>query len=115
MDNFEDSRIFCESLKAGYIAPPKYTEHIPRKLIFSDLNYCCIGAQPCRAQLGLRKRSYHHDKMDLGHWDQIVGFMKRGERAYESFMDTVKIQGVNHDRQLIFLKTMTSSDKGTMN
>ena len=42
-------------------------------------------------------------------------FIKRSKRAYESFIETVKIRRVNHPRQLIHFNTMTYSDKGTMN
>ena len=53
--------------------------------------------------------------MDVGHWGRIVDFIKRSERVYELFIDIVKFWRVNHDHQLIQFKTMTSSDKETIN
>ena len=50
MKNFEDSRSFYKYLKAGYLTQKKHTKRSPRKLLFSDWNYCCIGPQPCRDQ-----------------------------------------------------------------
>ena len=83
MEIFEESRSFCESLKESYLSPQRSIERSLQKLIFSDWNYCCIGAQPYRDQPTVCEGLYHYYKMNVGHWDWIVD-LKKGMRGCTS-------------------------------
>ena len=67
MDNFEESRSFCGSLKAGYLSQKNLQNGV------RGSSFLVTGI--IVAQSGVRERSYHRDKMNVGHWDWIVDFM----------------------------------------
>ena len=67
MDNFEESHSFCESLNSGYLAQNNLQNRV------RGSSFLVTGI--IVAQSGVRERSYHRDKMNVGHWDRIVDFM----------------------------------------
>jgi hypothetical protein len=76
--------------------------------------YCCVGAQPGRAERGVQSGLY---RLKYGfpskEWDSIHRVLKRAEYAFGRYMDTDIIQHISCARSWIKFKTMEPSPSST--
>lgn len=98
----------CLSLREAYKAQRASLFRGKKKTIYSDFKSVSMGAQPCRAEPGIRSKSYHAERMTHHDWNNIVMYMKRVEHAYASFIPTEELRQINSARQIVGFKTMTT-------
>ena len=111
MENFEESFSFSASPKVGYLAPKNIQNGVCGRSCLVNGIIVVLGRNPFVMNLKYVK---YHTTMIKWIWGIGIGlliFKKRSERAYRSFIDTVKNWKVNHAHQLIWFKTMASSEK----
>jgi hypothetical protein len=76
--------------------------------------YCCIGAQPGRAERGVQSGLY---RLKYGfpskEWDSIHRVLKRAEYAFDRYMDTDIIQHISCARCRVKFKRMEPSPSST--
>jgi hypothetical protein len=72
--------------------------------------YCCIGAQPGRAERGVQSSLY---RLKYGfpsnEWDSIHRVLKHEEYAFNKYMDTDIIPHISCARSRVKFKTMEPS------
>ncbi len=72
--------------------------------------YCCIGAQPGRAERGVQSSLY---RLKYGfpskEWDSIHRVLKRTEYAFDRYVDTDIIQHISCARSWVQFKTLEPS------
>ncbi len=76
--------------------------------------YCCVGAQPGRAERGVQSGLYW---LKYGfpskEWDSIYRVLKRAEYAFGRYMDTDIIRHISCARSRVKFKTMEPSPSST--
>jgi hypothetical protein len=76
--------------------------------------YCCVGAQPGRAERGVQSGLY---RLKYGfpskEWDSIQRVLRRPEYAFDRYMDTDIIQHILCARSQVKFKTMEPSPSST--
>jgi hypothetical protein len=76
--------------------------------------YCCVGAQPERAERGVQSGLY---RLKYGfpskEWDSIHRALKRAEYAFNRYMDTDIIQHISCARSRVKFKMMEQSPSTT--
>ncbi len=73
-----------------------------RNFVFTDggNKYCCMGAQPGRTERGAQSGLYRMKHgFPCAEWDDIHKVLKRGEHAFDMFMDT-KVINTYHMQEL---------------
>jgi hypothetical protein len=76
--------------------------------------YCCVGAQPGRAERGVQSGLYRLKYRFLSkEWDSIHRVLKRTEYAFDSYMDTDIIRQISCARSLVKFKMMEPSPSST--
>jgi hypothetical protein len=76
--------------------------------------YCCIGAQPGRAERGVQSGLYRLKyRFPSKEWDSIHRVLKCVEYAFDRYMDTDIIQHISCARSQVKFKTMEPSPSST--
>jgi hypothetical protein len=76
--------------------------------------YCCVGAQPGRAERGVQSGLYRLKyRFPSKEWDSIHRVLKRVEYAFNRYMDTDIIQHISCARSRVKLKMMEPSPSST--
>ena len=76
--------------------------------------YCCIGAQPGRAERGVQSGLYRLKYGLLSkEWDLLHKVLKCAEYAFDRYMDTRVIQDISCARSRIIFKTMGTSQSSS--
>ena len=65
----------CLSLREAYKAQRASLFCGKKKTIYSDFKSVSMGAQPCRAEPGIRSKSYHAERMTHHDWNNIVMYI----------------------------------------
>ena len=74
------------------------------------VKYCCARAQPGRAQTGVQSGLYRvRNGLPTKDWDLLHKVLKRGECAFDKYMDTEVIRHINYARSRVHFKTMVPS------
>jgi len=72
--------------------------------------YCCIGAQPGRAQKSVQSGLYRlKNGLPTKEWDLLHKVFKRAEYAFDGYMDTEVIRHITSARFRVHFKTMVPS------
>ena len=72
--------------------------------------YCCVGAQPGRAKRGVQSGLYRlKNGLPSKEWDLLHKVLKRGEYAFDRYMDTEVIQHITSAKSRVHFKTMEPS------
>jgi hypothetical protein len=72
--------------------------------------YCCVGAQPGRAERGVQLGLYRlKNSLPSKEWDTIHKVVKRAEHAFDKVMDTDIIQHVSCAKKCVHFRTMEPS------
>ena len=76
--------------------------------------YCCVGAQPGRAERGVQSGLYRLKyKFPSKEWDSIHRVLKRAEYAFDRYIDTDIIRHISCARSWVKFKTMEPSPLST--
>jgi hypothetical protein len=74
---------------------------VPGIFVFTDggNKYCCVSVQPERTERGVQSGLYRMKHgFPCAEWDVIHKVLKRGEHAFDMFMDTKMIQHISYAR-----------------
>jgi hypothetical protein len=72
--------------------------------------YCCVGAQPGRAQKGVQSGFYRmKNGFESKDWDTLHNLLKRKEYAFDKYMDADIIRHISCVRSCVNFKTMERS------
>jgi len=72
--------------------------------------YSCVGAQPGRAKRGVQSGLYRlKNGLPSKEWDLLHNVLKRGEYAFDRYMDTEVIQHITSAKSRVHFKTMEPS------
>jgi hypothetical protein len=72
--------------------------------------YCCIGAQPGRAERGVQSGLYRlKNGLPSKEWDLLHKVLKRAEYAFDGYMDTKVIRHITSARSRVHFQTMVPS------
>jgi hypothetical protein len=80
--------------------------------VFTENNnkYCCVGAQPGRAQKGVLSGLYRlKHGFESMEWDSLHKLLKRVEYAFDRYMDTDIIRHISCAWSRVNFKTMEPS------
>ena len=80
--------------------------------VFTENNskYCCVGAQPGRAQKGVLSGLYRlKHGFESKDWDTLHKLLKRAEYAFDRYMNTDIIRHISCARSRVNFKTMEPS------
>jgi hypothetical protein len=76
--------------------------------------YCCVGAQPGRAEKGVQSGLYRLKyRFPSKEWDSIHRVLKRPEYAFDRYMDTDIIQHISCARSQVKFETIEPSPSFT--
>jgi hypothetical protein len=84
--------------------------------VFTEIvnKYCCVGAQPGRAERGVQSCLYRLKcKFPSKEWGSIHKVLKHAEYAFDRYMDTDIIQHISCARSWAKFKTMEPSPSST--
>jgi hypothetical protein len=80
--------------------------------VFTDNSnkYCCVGAQPGRAEKGVQFGLYRlKHGFQSNDWDSLQKLLKRGEYAFNKYIDTDIIRHISCAKSRVNFKTMEPS------
>jgi hypothetical protein len=80
--------------------------------VFVEANhkYCCIGSQPGRAERGVQSGLYRlKHGFSSTDWDAIHNTLRRGEYAFDRYVDTEVIRHVTGAKERVGYRTMEPS------
>ncbi len=83
-----------------------------KSCVFTDdgNKYCCIGAQPGRAERGVQSGLYRlKNGLPSEEWDLLHKVLKRAEYAFDGYMDTEVIRHITSARSRVHFQTMVPS------
>jgi hypothetical protein len=108
----KDGRGLCNAMRTCALTQCKTLRRGNVNCVFTedDNKYCCIGAQPGRAQKGVQSGLYRlKNGLPTKEWDLLHKVLKRAEYAFDGYMDTEAIRHITSARSRVHFKTMVPS------
>ena len=102
----------CMAMKACAMTQHQPLSRGTLNCVFADdgNKYCCVGAQPGRAKRGVQSGLYRlKNGLPSKEWDLLHKVLKRGEYAFDRYMDTEVIQHITSAKSRVHFKTMEPS------
>jgi hypothetical protein len=99
----------CMAMRTCALTQPQSLSRGTKNQVFpEDGNlYCCIGAQPGRAERGVKSGLYRlKHGFPSEHWDTLHKVMKRAEYAFDMYMGTEITGHISYARSSVNFKTM---------
>ena len=113
-----DGRRVCSAMRSCASTQRQSLVRGIKNHVFTEKNnkYCCVGAQPGRAERGVQSGLYRlKNGFRSNEWDSLHKLLKRGEYAFDKYIDTDIIRHVSCAKSTVNFKTMepspSSSDK----
>jgi len=107
-----DGRSICSAMKSCASTQRQSLARGTQNHVFIDNSnkYCCVGAQPGRAEKGVLSGLYRLKHGFLSNeWDSLHKILKRGEYAFDRYMDTDVIRHISCARSRVIFRTMEPS------
>jgi hypothetical protein len=107
-----NGRSICQAMHVCALTQHGSLSRGTRNFVLMDggNKYCCMGAQPGRKERGVQSGLYRMKHgFPCAEWDVIHKVLKRGEHAFDMFMDTKVIQHISYARARVHYTTMTPS------
>ena len=107
-----DGRSICSAMKSCASTQQQSLARGTRNHVFIDNSnkYCCVGAQLGRAEKGVLSGLYRLKHGFLSNeWDSLHKILKRGEYAFNRYMDTDVIRHISCARSRVIFRTMEPS------
>ena len=108
----KNGRGLCNAMRTCALTQPQPLSRGSLNCVFTEdgNKYCCIGAQPGRAQRGVQSGLYRlKNGLPSKEWDLLHKVLKRAEYAFDGFMDTEVIRHITSARSRVHFKTMVPS------
>jgi len=108
----KNGRSLCSAVRTCALTQPQMLTRGKKNCVFTEdgNKYCCIGAQPGRAEKGVQSGLYRlKHGLPSKEWDLLHKVLKRAECAFDRYMDTKVIRHISCARSRINFKTMGTS------
>ena len=108
----KDGRSLCSAMRTVASTQCRTSTRGNLNCVFTEdgNKYCCIGAQPGRAQKGVQSGLYRlKNGLPTKDWDLLHKVLKRAEYAFDKYMDTEVIRHITYARSRVRFKTMVPS------
>ena len=108
----KDGSSICKAMDSCARSQPQSLVQGSSKQVFSDAHpqYYCVGAQPCRAERGVKSGLY---KLKYGFpcsdWDTLLNLLQRAEYAFDMFGSTDMIRHIVEAKKRVPYLTMAPS------
>jgi len=110
----KDGRSLCSAMRTCALTQRQTLTRGKRSCVFTDdgNKYCCIGAQPGRAERGVQSGLYIY-KLKHGlptkEWDLLHKILKRAEFVFDRYLNTKVVRHISCARSHVNFKTMGTS------
>jgi hypothetical protein len=108
----KDGRSLCSAMRTCALTQRQTLTRGNMNCVFTEdgNKYCCIGAQPGRAERGVQSGLYRlKNGLPTKEWDLLHKVLKRSEYAFDGYMDTEVIRHITSARSRVHFKTMVPS------
>jgi hypothetical protein len=108
----------CSAMRTCALTQRQSLSRGKKRCVFTEdgNKYCCIGAQPGRAERGVQSGLYRlNHGLSSKDWDLMHKILKRAEYAFDRYMDTNVIQHISCARSRVNYKTMGPSPSSSNN
>ena len=108
----KDGRSLCSAMRTCALTQRQTLTRGKKSCVFTDdgNKYCCIGAQPGRAERGVQSGLYRlKNGLPSKEWDLLHKVLKRAEYAFDGYMDTEVIRHITSARSRVHFQTMVPS------
>jgi hypothetical protein len=108
----KNGRSLCSAMRTCALNQRQTLTRGKKNCVFTEdgNKYCCIGAQPGRAERGVQSGLYRlKHGLPSKEWDLLHKVLKRAEFAFDKYMDTKVIRHISCARSRINFKTMGTS------
>ena len=112
IDVTKDGRSLCSAMRTCALTQRQTLKRGNKNCVFTEdgNNYCCIGAQPGRAERGVQSGLYRlKHGLPTKEWDLLHKVLKRAEFVFDRFMDTKVVRHISCARSRVNFKTMGPS------
>ena len=120
LDIMKDGRRICNAMRSCSSTQQQSLVRGTRNHVFTENSnkYCCVGAQPGRAKKGVQSGLYRlKHGFSSNEWDSLHKLLKRGEYAFDKYINTDVIRHISCAKSRVNFKTMepspSSSNKKT--
>ncbi len=116
LGNMNNGQSICKAMRSCTSTQQQSLARGTNNYIFTENGntYCCIGAQPGRAERGVQSGLYRQKYgFPSKEWDSIHRVLKRAEYAFNRYMDTDLIQHISCARSRVKFKMMEPSQLST--
>ena len=97
----------CLSLSSGYnVQRSRISYRGKKKKMFTDLKYVTLGCQANRAARGVTQFSYHSNRMNPDHWNNVVKNMKLCESVMNKYLYSGELNRLREARKALSFPTM---------
>ncbi len=107
-----DGQNICSAMRSCALTQQQLLARGTRNHVFTENSnkYCCVGAQPGRAERGVLSSLYRlKHGFPSKEWDSLHKLLKRGEYAFDRYMDTDVIRHISCAQSRVHFKTMEPS------
>jgi hypothetical protein len=108
----KDGRSLCSAMRTCALTQGQTLTRGKKNCVFTEdgHKYCCIGAQPGRAERGVQSGLYRlKHGLPTKEWDLLHKVLKRAEFVFDRFMDTKVVRHISCARSRVNFKTMGPS------
>jgi hypothetical protein len=108
----KDGRSLCSAMRTCALTQRQTLTRGNINCVFTEdgNKYCCVGAQPGRAQRGVQSGLYRlKNGLPSKEWDLLHKVLKRAEYAFDGYMDTEVIRHITSARSRVHFQTMVPS------
>ena len=112
LDIMKDGRRICNAMRSCSSTQRQSLVRGTQNHVFTENSnkYCCVGAQPGRAQKGVQSGLYRLKRgFSSNEWDSLHKLLKRGEYAFDKYIDTDVIRHISCAKSRVNFKTMEPS------
>ena len=112
LDIMDNGRNICRAMRVTASTQRQSLSRGTLNRVFTEdgNKYCCVGAQPGRAQRGVQSGLYRlKNGLPSKEWDTIQKIVKRAEHGFDKFMNTEIIRHISYAKKRVNFRTMEPS------
>jgi hypothetical protein len=112
IDIMKDGRSLCSAMRTCALTQRQTLTRGKKNCVFTEdgNKYCCIGAQPGRAERGVQSGLYRlKHGLPSKEWDLLHKVLKRAEFVFDRYMDTKVVRHISCARSRVNFQTMGPS------
>ncbi len=108
----KDGQSLCTAMRTCALTQRQTLTRGKKSCVFTEdgNKYCCIGAQPGRAESGVQSGFYRlKHGLPTKEWDLLHKILKRAEFVFDRYLDTKVVRHISCARSRVNFKTMGTS------